>query len=376
MKVAILGNLACGFVRPMAEGLKRMFADIYVTAEIFYDGHGQLAKVQPGLRQYLGKATQGSTIKNTLKYFIREAPSFYPFLTQLKQFDVIIIVNSIAGAFLKEFFRDEALRYWLPKTPIVLYDVFYLPTRGPWGKWLREGNPSEGVAQPGNWGLERYDWYLVGSVVSECPLPAGRQPYSLVGFNFVHDSLRVEPKKEFIALIDFEIPEYMAERAIQVLACQETNTKYTVLHGLYPMEDIQGLYRQSSIFFLAHRESFGLPICEVQACGSYVFTPYSNWCPSHWLKADLAEPGAGILSKNFVVYNNDKQFLINEMERIKSSYDPYEALSTFKNAHPQLYRGDLEELKQFVRMVESGEIHSQCHREYSHITCDYTGPFG
>ena len=115
MRVAILGNLVPGYVRPMAEGLERMFADINVTAEIFYDGHGQLAKVQPALRQYLGKATQGSTIKNTLKYFIREAPSFHPFLKQLRQFDVIIIVNSIAPAFLKELFRDEALRYCSPK---------------------------------------------------------------------------------------------------------------------------------------------------------------------------------------------------------------------------------------------------------------------
>ena len=48
MRVAILRNRASGYVRPMAEGLKRIFADINVTAEIFYDGHGQLAKVQPG----------------------------------------------------------------------------------------------------------------------------------------------------------------------------------------------------------------------------------------------------------------------------------------------------------------------------------------
>ena len=175
MRVAILRNRASGYVRPMAEGLKRMFADINVTAEIFYDGHGQLAKVQPALRQYLGRAAQGSAVKNTLKYFIREAPSFYPFLKQMRQFDVIIIVNRLVGAFLKESFRDDALRYWLPKTPIVLYDVFCLPTRGPWGKWLREGNPSAGIVQSGNWGLERYDWYLVGSVVSRMS-SAGRPP--------------------------------------------------------------------------------------------------------------------------------------------------------------------------------------------------------
>ena len=376
MRVAILGNFAPGYVRPMAEGLQRMFADINITAEFFHEGHFMLARVQPDLRTYIRSAQQGSAVKNALKYFIKEAPIFYPFLKQLRKFDVIVVVNSIVPAFLNEFFRDEALRYWLPRTPIVLYDVFYLPTRGSWGKWLKEGNPERGIFQSGNWGLERYDWYLVGSVVSECPLPTGPQPYSHIGLNFVHDSLRAEPKQEFTALIDFKMPDHMPERAIQILACQETNTKYTVLHGRYPLEDIRCMYRQCSIFFLAHRESFGLPICEVQTCGSYVFTPYSNWCPSHWVKLDLRQPGPGALSPNFIVYNNDKQLLINEINRIKAEYDPFRVLNTFQNVHPQLYRGDLKELQQFVRMIESGEIHSARHLDYSHITCTYTGPFG
>jgi len=376
MKVAILGNRELGYVRPMAEGLKRMFSDINVTAELFYDGHGQLAKVQPALRQYLGKASQGSAIKNTLKYFIREAPSFYPFLQQLRRFDVIIVVNSIAGAFLKEFFRDEALRYWLPQIPIVLYDVFYLPTRGPWGKWLKEGNPDMGVFRSGNWGLERYDWYLVSSVVSECPLPKGRQPYSLIGLNLADSSLRVEPKKEFTALIDFEFPEHMSERAIQILACDKANVKYLTLHGRYSMQDIRSIYRQCSIYFLAHRESFGLPICELQVCGSYVFTPYSKWCPAHWIKGDLAQPGPGDLSPNFITYNNDLDRLISELCRVRSSYDPYEVVNRLNSYHPQLHYGDVKELEKFVQLIESGEISSKSHEQYAGITCEYSGPFG
>ncbi|MBX9659165.1 MAG: hypothetical protein K2X00_11410 [Nitrospiraceae bacterium] len=72
-------------------------------------------------------------------HFIREAASFYAFLKQLRQYDAIMIVNSIAPNFLKDLFRDEALRYWLPEIPIVPYGLFCFPTRGPWGKWLREG---------------------------------------------------------------------------------------------------------------------------------------------------------------------------------------------------------------------------------------------
>ena len=376
MKVAILGNLAPGYVRPMAEGLQRMFADINITAEFFHEGHFMLARVQPDLRTYIRSAQQGSAVKNALKHFIKEAPIFYPFLKQLRKFDVIVVVNSIVPAFLNEFFRDEALRYWLPRTPIVLYDVFYLPTRGSWGKWLKEGNPERGIFQSGNWGLERYDWYLVGSVVSECPLPTGPQPYSHIGLNFVHDSLRVEPKKDFMALIDFEIPDHMSERAVQILACEKAKLKYVVLHGRYSMQDIRSIYRQCSMYFLAHRESFGLPICELQACGSYVFTPYANWCPSHWIKEDLAQEGPGELSPNFITYHNDMDRLISEINCIKSTYDPYQVVDTFDRYHPQLHCGNIKELERFVRMIESGEITSRSHEQYAGITCDYAGSFG
>ena len=233
---------------------------------------------------------------------------------------------------------------------------------------MKEGNTEKGVFQSGNWGLERYDWYLVSSVVSECPLPKGRQPYSLIGLNLADASLRVEPKKEFIALIDFEVPENMLERAVQVRACEKAKLKYVVLHGRYSMQDIRAIYRQCSIYFLAHRESFGLPICELQACGSYVFTPYSNWCPSHWIKEDLAQEGPGELSPNFITYHNDLDRLTSEINRIKSTYDPHLVVDTFDRYHPQLHYGDIKELERFVRMIESGEITSKSHEQYAGST--------
>jgi hypothetical protein len=119
-------------------------------------------------------------------------------------------------------------------------------------------------------GLNRYDWYLVVSVLSECPIPQGPQPYSLVGLNLNDGTLNPQPKGEFRALIDFAQPGHENERSIQIAACERTRTPYTVLEGSYSLEEIREIYRQSSIYFVAHRESFGIPICEVQACGSYV----------------------------------------------------------------------------------------------------------
>jgi len=365
VRIAILANNKNSYVRPMAEGLQRMLTAIGVEGQIFYDGLEQLRNLPPLLKTYVRNAAHGSTPKNILKYFIKEVPSFYPFIRRLQAFDVVVVVNSLVEAYLKDFFRDETLRWFLPHTPIVLYDVFYLPTRGPWRKWLKEGNLKMGVLKPGNWGLERYDWYLCASVVSETPMPRGLQPYSLIGLNLADVSLRQEPKKEFIALIDFEIPDHMHEREIQILACEKTKTKYIALKGGYSIYQIREIYRKCGIYFLAHRESFGVPICELQACGAYVFTPYAKWCPSHWLKSDLSQEGPGDLSPNFIVYDNDKDTLVREIQRIKASYDPQQVVDTFRQYHHQLYYGDKFELKKFVHMVEKGEIHSKSHKEYA-----------
>lgn len=126
--------------------------------------------------------------------------------------------------------RLETLRKAFPRTPIVNYDLFFLATRGPWARHLREGrNPYVNIG--GNFGLERYDWYLCASVVSEFPLPEGDWPFNLIGVNLDDGTLYPEEKHEFMALVDFERPDHMRERAIQIQALEETQTKYVVLHG-------------------------------------------------------------------------------------------------------------------------------------------------
>ncbi len=265
------------------------------------------------------------------------------------------------------FFNDEMVRALLPHTPIVLYDLYYLPTRGPWAGWLKQGNAEHGIAGAQKWGLDRYDWYLSASVVSESPMPAGSQPYSLVGLDLNDGTLAPGDKPEFVALLDFEHPDFMRERAVQIQACEESGTKYAVLHGRYSIEAIRRIHGTSSIFFLAMRESFGLPICEAQASGSYVFTPYSHWCPSHWIKPDLCKEGPGELSPNFIVYNNDKDRLVQEIARIKSIYDPAVVVETFHRYHRQLYFGDDTELSLFVNKVRNGVITSRSHRSFSAI---------
>lgn len=374
MKIAILANDAASYVKPMAEGLERMFRRIGVQATVFYKGLAELGRVQDSFRSYVEKnnATYWRVGKRTLRFMLEEAPHLLRFMLRLRSFDAVVIVQTLPANFMNTFFNDQVVRWLLPDTPLVLYDLFYLPTRGTWQPWLKDGRPEMGIPTGGNFGLERYDWYLCASVVSETPMPSGAQPYSLIGLDLNDGSLAPGDKSEFVALLDFEDPQNMRERAVQIQACEESRTKYVVLQGRYSIEAIRRIHGTSSIFFVSMRESFGLPICEAQGSGSYVFTPYSDWCPSHWLKPDLSKEGPGELSPNFVIYHNDKEKLIQEIERVKRTYHPALVVQNFHKYHPQLFFGDDAELSAFVERLRDGSITSRTHEQYGDIRgCGY-----
>ena len=374
MEIAILANDAPSYVKPMAEGLQRMFRRIGVNSTVFYNGLDELSRVQDSFESYVAKnnATWWRVAKRMLRFALEEAPHRFRFIGRLRSFDAVVIVQTLPANFMNTFFNDRVLRAFLPDTPLVLYDMFYLPTRGFWATALKDGRPELGIPTGGNWGLERYDWYLCASVVSETPMPPGVHPYSLIGLDLNDGSIAPGDKSEFVALLDFENPENMRERAVQIQACEESKTKYVVLHGCYSIEAIRRIHGTSSMFFVSMRESFGLPICEAQGSGSYVFTPYSDWCPSHWLKPDLSKMGRGGLSPNFIVYDNDKAKLVREIERVKRRYNPAVVVQNFHRNHPQLFFGNDAELSVFVSRLRDGSITSRTHEQHGDIRgCGY-----
>jgi hypothetical protein len=352
MKVAILANCEDSFVLPMAQGLQRMFEEIGVEATIRYDGYEMLASWNLSGRSV---AAQARLMRRRLSVTAR--------IRSLRQYDVIVIVATLPGCFMRDF-QVERIRNLVPHRPIVNYSVLYLPTRPWWSRALKQGDPRLGIREGGHYGMERYDWYLCGSVVGTEPLPRGCQPFSLIGLNLEDGTLFPDKQGEFVALIDFERPQHMRERAIQIQALEETSTPYIVLNGHYPRSEINEIYRKCSAYFLATPESFGRPICEVQACGAYVFTPHHSWCPSHYIKESLFEPGPGALSANFVIYDDDKDRLVEEINRVKSSYDPMAVLETFNRSHPQLLHGDCAELAKFADLIRTGKVTSNSHTSY------------
>ena len=361
VRVAILGNRDDSFVRPMAEGLARM-----VTR-----AGGEPVLHDAGLEALRRLGRQD--VRTELRKLIREVPSKRRFVDRLRSCQVIVVVDSAPRPFLRGVWQIEKLRRLLPEKPIVLYDLSYLGTRPSLPGWIRNGHPAKGLP-PGGFGLERFDWYLCASLVAEIGLPAEPQPCSVIGVDLDDLTLWPERKREFRALIGFEQAPHAAERALQIQACEETGTPYTVLQGHYAMEEIRKIYRQASIYFLAGRESFGLPICELQACGSYVLTPDAAWAPSHWLKADVAVPGPGSLSPNFVVYGHGREGLKEEIARLKKTYDPQRVFDTFLRFHPQHFRGNVPALAGFLGQIASGQIHSERHHEHPALKSQVLAP--
>ena len=361
VKIAILADNMDSFRKPMAEGLHRMFLKVGVPSTVFYDGLWAVAE-----RPALSHASRFALVKSGLRAMLQER-AFYSLVSRLRRHDVVVVVQTIPANFTRSNLRDHMLRRLLPNVPIVLYNLIYLPVWRRAVRWLRDGDAARRIRRGEGWGLNRYDWYLTASVHGENPMPAGCELFSLIGVDLDDGTLTVAAKDDFVALIDFERPEHLRERAVQVSALEQTGTPYVVLHGTYPIAEIRRIYRQCSLYFPAFRESFGLPICELQACGAYVMTPYTHWCPAHCIEDDASAEGVGALPPNFIVYDNDKDMLVRHIEAIRARYDPKAVFNSFIAHHRRFFHGDLEELKGFIEKLRTGAIHAKLHQQHPTI---------
>jgi hypothetical protein len=369
MKVAILADNQPGFIQPMADGLKKMLDRAGVTAEVFPDGlailnYGALNGLHTGFKNLL-KSTVN--LAKPQHFLLQQHASWFEvkhFEVKLTQFDLIVVVCNIPDAFLaKRLNRIERIRMQTDR-PIVLYQNYYLATRGQWSRKIKD--PAN---YGGGFGLERYDWYLSASAVSEFPLSKEPHPYSLIGHDLNDGSLFAQADKPFTVLLDFNRKGFEDYRQIQIQALKETNTEYTQLSGRYSQKEIRQLYRQCSALFLSFRESFGLPVVENQLCGNYIFAPHKNWLPSHYINKSVHETGEGDLGSNFIIYDNELNKLKLLIRECRKHYQPEDSVAYFKSEYPALYHGDLTELKAFLDKVSRGEITGDTHRH--HATLNY-----
>ena len=99
------------------------------------------------------------------------------------------------------------------------------------------------------------------------------------------------------------------------------------------------------------------------------------WAASHiWARGDLKAvvffgaflllAGVGTLPPNFVVYGNDRDVLVRQIETIRTRYDPKAVFDSFIAHHRRFIYGDLEELKGFIEKLRTGAIHSRLHERH------------
>lgn len=334
---------------------------------IFFDGLDNLA-----LRQSIDTGSIRSIAASSIR--LRDCRRrFDSFVEDLSTVDAIVVVANVPISFSKSVFPNiEVLRKRLPGVPIVNYDLHYLPTLDSWARLLLRGEKTKlagddlAMFAKGGFGLERYDWYLMAAVGTELPLPPGPQPYSLIGLDLDDGTLYPDQGDEFRALVDFEQNrgDYPKYRKAQLDALKLAGVQHSVLEGTYTRAEIREIYRRTSIYFLASAESFGLPICELQACGAKIFLPNAYWAASHWLGEDLHTEREPELSPNFVLYEDDAEKLARLIDEVRKSYDPAKTLATLEEYQPQLLHGDMAELKSFLDRLESGAIHSRLHSEH------------
>ncbi|MDR2473645.1 MAG: hypothetical protein LBD53_08835 [Tannerella sp.] len=361
MKFVIFADKNHDFIKPIAEGLAKMLKNEQQQCVIYYGGRHWLLQ-QNIIKEFFADiakffANLKARKKNLYVYRFWQSVTFMnrKRKRELQQCDCIILVLHCPGSFYFNLQRIEQLRRRFNK-PVVNYDLHFMPNQG-WYKKIKQQNVS-------NYGLERYDWYLPASLVSEYALPKEiPQIYSHVGFDVKSPSLYPE-QKEFTALIDFERKGYEAERAIQIQALKETNTPYVELKGRYTADDIRSIYRRCGMYFPAFRESFGLPILELQLCGCTIFTPFREWVPAHFLNKSVNVKGNGDPGSNFFVYNNDIEKLKSMIINLKEHYNPQTVIDRFKTEYPFYYSYNKEEMKSFLQKLQNKEISPDSHLKY------------
>jgi hypothetical protein len=365
MKIAILSEDKPGFIKPMSIGLKKMLSELNVESDVYFDGLALLnfspynyvrLKIKNILKQLLNSIDSN----RYLPHKVASLSEYEKFKNAMGSYDAIIVVCNIPDSFKKNKLINLELLREQTQVPIVLYQNYYLATRGEWYSKIMS-KPKKEVG----FGLERYDWYLAASVISDFPLSKHNHPYNVIGHNIKDEILKPKLQKKFKVLLDFNRKGFEEYRAIQLQALKETNIEYTQLSGRYSQEKIKKIYSEHSALFLSTNESFGLPIIENQLCGNYIFLPFKSWTPSHYINKPIHDSGEGDLGRNFIIYNHKLSELKTLLIQCKDNYNSSENYAHFQSQYPQFIAGDLVELNQFVADLSSDKINSENHKNYA-----------
>lgn len=370
MKFVIFADKSYNYVRPIADGLSNKLINLGHESLILYNGLYWLHRLNllsvllADIVRFFKNLVGSSNHLYIYRFWVLLTFNNKKFRQSLRECDAIIVVCNCPSCFYKNIIvRVEELRANYHK-PIVVYDFHFLPNQG-WYKIIKEKNPD-------NFGLERFDWYLLISIVTEFAIPREiPQIYSLVGMDVRSDNLKPQ-QKEFKVLLDFPRQNRNEERELVKSVLNELNIEYIELSGKYTTDQIREIYRSCDVYFPSVRESFGLPIVELQLCGCVVCVPSASWLPAHFVNKDPYVYGIGNLGKNFFCYGNriGLKKILTELKESKINKDII--INNFKEEYPLYYSIDENALNDFINKIRTGEISENTHQsfnEYNSYIC-------
>jgi hypothetical protein len=338
LKFALMCGPENGSPKVLAETLEKFIVQSGHTAKVYY----QVKAFKRLLSHQIVKYNRLIWMLYKAKNLVADRKLF----SRLRAYDAVIICDWTPNGFYRDTYNIDKLKSIIKGKPILYYAVQFL-----------QNSPTiiEKLSSGGHASLERYDWHLaVSSITEKRGIPA--PPWSQIGMHLRSTGLQAVPKEEFFAIVDFLRPGYENYREIQKESLDELGIPYISLETEYSVEDIRAIYKKASIFFLQFPEAFGLPIAECLASGCYIGTPESSWAMSWRLDEEVEVHGPGRLPECFIVYEGKedlKKQLLTLREEFDSVKTPEYVFEVFYRNYPSFYDGNQEALNDvFSRISE------------------------
>ena len=291
-----------------------MLATLGVTTEVFLKGVPWLETV----------AREGQSLRDQFNAVLARGQ-----LRQLAAYDFFVVSDTLQS--LRDAVSLAPLRAL--GRPLLYYEVFYIGGSRTWLKKL----PTDA--------LDRFDGFLCVSGVQDI-VPVSPEKMFVVGMDHA-PSQPFLPRREFSALLDFPRKGYEADLEVQESAIERAGIPVTRLDGEYTFEQIERVYSQTGIAFVAFPEAFGVPIVQLQRYGAHIGSPHREWVKRHALLCDRSayyETAEPAFTDNFVIYHSEQE-LVDRLVQLRETASPESARQRLLRTQPGYCSGNLEQLR-------------------------------
>ena len=143
---------------------------------------------------------------------------------------------------------------------------------------------------------------------------------------------------------------------MQLDVLTELGIPFKTLDGEYSFRDIDHIYSQSAVAFVAFPEAFGVPIVQLQRHGSMIASPHQSWVKRHAMRClghVYDEAGdVGMFTENFLHYPSAEKLKLR-LHALRQTFDPGRVRATLSSEQAKFVEGDLDALSAAIAAFSS-----------------------